>query len=251
MIGEDFASGTSFLHRRDSRGKIIATVIFIGVMAATSSFLTGGCGLLLAFFMSLFAQLPLKKLFKRLLLVNSFTLLLWLVLPFTYGGTETTPLWGNIHISNGGVTLAGLITLKTNGIVLYILAFLSTSSIAAIGHGLQSLGLSDRLSFLLLFSYRNIQVIYNEYRKLYCAAVMRNFSPGTNFHTYRTVAYLFGMTLVKSWNRGERIHEAMLMRGFTGKLHPLNCSKMDKHDIQFLCMNLLFILGLFSLNFIH
>lgn len=247
MITEDFAKGTSFLHKRDSKGKIIASIAFIGVTAATSSFLTAGCGLLLAGIMTLAARLPIKKVGKRLLLVNSFTLLLWLVLPFSYGDGSTALLW-SLPVSKEGITLASLITLKTNAIVLYILAFLSTSTIASIGHGLQKLGLPDRLSFLLLFSYRNIQLIYNEYRKLLFAATMRNFSPGTNMHTYRTFAYLFGMTLVKSWNRGERIHEAMLMRGFTGELHPLNHSKMNRNDLLFLGVNLLLSLALFCLN---
>ena len=250
MILEEFTRGSSFLHRCDARGKIIANIAFIGVIAGTGSYLVAGAGLLFSAALSLVAGLSIKKLLQRLVLVNSFTLLLWLILPFTYGGTETISMAGNIQLSIAGVKLCALITLKTNAIVLSILSFLSTSTIAAVGHGLLSLGLPKRLAFLLLFSYRNIMVIYGQYKKLLCAASMRCFSPTTSMHTYRTYGYLFGMTLVRSWNRGEKIQEAMLMRGFDGKLHPLHHSQMRNSDYTFLVFNLIVVMMLFCLNYL-
>jgi len=68
-------------------------------------------------------------------------------------------------------------------------------------------------------------------------------------HTYRTYSYLFGMTLVKSRNRAERVHQAMLLRGFSGKLIPLNPKKPTTADYLFLAVLLLiaFFLAFFSI----
>ena len=63
---------------------------------------------------------------------------------------------------------------------------------------------------------------------------MRCFIPATNIHTYRTYGYLFGMTLVRSWNRATRVHQAMLLRGFNGRLIPLAQQTVCKNDIIFL-----------------
>ncbi len=247
MLNEEFSHGNSLLHRRDARVKLVVSVAFIAVVATTQSFTTAVTSLIFALILVFTAKLPTPKVARRLLVVNSFTFFLWLILPLTYDG-NTTVLLG-VPLSVAGLKLALLISLKTNAIILCILALLSTSTIAAIGYSLQSLGVPNRLSFLILFSYRNINVMYTEYKKLLCAAKMRNFSPRTNMHTYKTYAHLFAMTLVKSWNRGERIHEAMALRGFDGKFHTLERPAILKNDYFFLYISFLLIACIACLNF--
>ncbi len=57
------------------------------------------------------------------------------------------------------------------------------------------------------------------------------------------------MTLVKSWNRADRIHQAMLLRGFSGKLIPLRQQTTGTADYIFLSTLLLIasVLAFFSL----
>ncbi len=204
--------------------------------------------LVVAFILQTLARLPPRAVAKRLLAVNSFTFFLWLTLPLTYGGQEFTSL-GSLSLSIEGLRLASLITLKTNTIVLSLIALLGTSTVANLGHALEGLYLPKRLCFLLLFSYRYVFVIYQEYQKLSRAAAMRCFVPATNLHTYRTVGYLFGMTLVKSWNRASRIHQAMLLRGFNGKLIPLDRHTVNKADYLFLGLFVLLSITLASLHY--
>lgn len=246
MLDEEFSHGHSFLHKRDVRAKLIVSFVFIAVAATTQSFITALTSLFFSLLLISIAKLSASKVTRRLLVVNSFTFFLWLILPITYGGSTIVLL--GIPLSVAGLKLALLITLKTNAIILSILALLSTSTIAAIGYSLQSLGVPNRLSLLILFSYRNINVMYTEYNKLLCAARMRNFTPQTNIHTYKTYAHLFAMTLVKSWNRGERIHEAMVLRGFDGNFHTLERPAMLKSDYSFLCINILLVVCIACLN---
>ncbi len=248
-MDERFARGNSILHRRDPKAKIIAAAALVSVSATSSSFtvavmsLTLGCGL---FFL---AKLPLLPVLKRILVINSFTLFLWLTLPLTYGGSEFTSI-GPLSFSTEGLRLTTLITLKTNAIVLSIIALLGTSKIANIGHALETLHFPKKLCFILLFSYRYVFVIYQEYQRLMRAAQLRSFVPATTVHTYRTFGYLFGMTLVKSWNRAARIHQAMILRGFDGQLFPLSLDRYTSKDTFFLSAMLTLTVLLAMLNFL-
>jgi cobalt/nickel transport system permease protein len=242
-VDEAFAQGDSLLHRTDPKVKVLVAAVFVTVVAISSSFTAAamalGCSLLLV----LIARLDLTKVAKRLLAANSFTLFLWLTLPLTYGGSDQLPL-GALSLSRAGIDLAALITLKTNVIVLAIVGLLGTSRIASVGHALEALGVPQRLCFLLLFSYRYIFVIYQEYQRLVRAAKLRCFIPRTNIHTYRTYGYLFGMTLIRSWNRSFRVHQAMLLRGFNGRLIPLDTQQLCRRDLVFLATGLLVTGGL-------
>ncbi|OEU47134.1 MAG: cobalt ECF transporter T component CbiQ [Desulfobulbaceae bacterium S5133MH15] len=249
MMDERFAQGNSLLHKRDPKAKIIAATAFVTASAITNSFTVAAMSFALSIVLFFLTKLPVQLVLKRLLAVNSFTFFLWLTLPLTYGGSEFTAV-GPLSLSMEGIRLAALITLKTNAIVISIIALLGTSRIANIGHALESLHLPQNLCFILLFSYRYVFVIYQEYRRLVRAAQLRCFVPATSIHTYRTFGYLFGMTLVKSWNRATRVHQAMVLRGFDGHLIPLSQDRYTSGDTIFLSVMLSLTLLLILLNFL-
>lgn len=232
MIEETFAQGSSFLHRRDPRGKIVAAVVFITTVALLHSFTAAGAALITGLILLALSGLPPAALLVRIAAINIFTLFLWVTLPLTYGG-EAAVYLGPVPLSRGGLELAALITLKTNGIIAAILALLATSTIAELGSALDRLRFPKKICFILLYSYRYVHVIHQEYLKLYRAAAMRSFVPATSLHTYRTFAYLFGMTLVKSYNRSQRVHQAMLLRGFSGRLVSLYPFRFRTSDALF------------------
>ncbi len=64
-------------------------------------------------------------------------------------------------------------------------------------------------------------VIESEYLRLVRAMKIRSFKPGTNMHTYKTYAYLIGMIFVRASARAQRVHQAMMCRGFKGKFYSL------------------------------
>ena len=248
-MDERFAQGNSLLHRRDPKAKIIAAVALVSVSATSNSFVVAVVSLILGVTLFYLTNLPVRLVLKRMIAINTFTLFLWLTLPLTYGGREFTTM-GPLSLSAEGLQLAALITLKTNAIILAIIALLGTSRIANIGHALETLHCPKKLCFILLFSYRYVFVIYQEYRRLVRAAQMRCFVPATTIHTYRTFGYLFGMTLVKSWNRATRVHQAMVLRGFNGQLIPLSKDIYTTGDTVFLSTLLTLTTILAMLNFL-
>ena len=74
---------------------------------------------------------------------------------------------------------------------------------------------------LLLFTVRAIDLIGREYRTLRAAMRVRAFRMRTSVHVWRSMGYLFGMLLVRSLERSERIVAAMRCRGFAGQFPSL------------------------------
>ena len=59
---------------------------------------------------------------------------------------------------------------------------------------------------------------------------LRCFHPKTDLHTYRSMANLFGMLFVRSFDRSQRIYQAMVLRGYTGTFWTLSHFRMRPSD---------------------
>ncbi|MEN8189902.1 MAG: cobalt ECF transporter T component CbiQ [Thermodesulfobacteriota bacterium] len=247
MSFEEFSRGDSLLHGTDIRIKLAATVLLSLVLAVGQCFSTALAGLSVGVALVFVARLAPRAVTRRLLIINGFTLMLWLTLPLTYPGDELVRI-GPFVLSSQGVAKAALITLKTNGMLLIFISLASTSSSATLGHGLEGLGVPRKLCLLLLFSYRYIFVINQQYRRLVRAARLRGFQPSGNLHTYRTYANLVGMTLVMSWERAERVHQAMVLRGFDGRFYTLEEQTVTRSDRLFLLAALITTLAMAALE---
>ena len=221
MIEEGFINGDSIIHRLDPRIKIILSSAFSIVVAVSDRFMALIPAVILAFFFVLLAGLSLKKVCFRLLIVNGLILLLWLFLPFTFGSEQLFAI-GPLNATREGIIYSALITLKSNAIILALIALIASMSIFTLGHAMRNLHVPSKLIHLFLFTFRYIHVIYLEYQRLMNALKIRGFNPGTNIHTYKTYAYLVGMLLVKSYDRAERVKSAMLCRGFSGRFYDLS-----------------------------
>lgn len=237
VVQEPFSAGASLVHRLDPRGRIVVAALFTMAMAASRSYAAALGGLGLALLWLVLARLPLKKVFIRLLAVNGFIFFLWLVLPLTYPGEPVGHL-GPLAVTRQGLLSAGLITLKSNAIILALIALVATIPVVTLGQALHRLRLPGKLCHLMLFTYRYLYVFEQEYRRLVQAMEVRGFKPRTDLHTYRTYAYLAGMLLVRSAERAERVYQAMLCRGFRGVFYSLKTFTWQRRDHLFLAASL-------------
>lgn len=178
------------------------------------------------------AGLGFKEVGKRLVLVNGLILFLWVVVPLTYGGQPLFQI-GPLSLSRTGVLLAARITLKSNAILLTLIALIATMTFATIGYTFKQLRVPQKIIHLLLMNYRYVFVLEQEYQRLMRAAKIRGFQPRTNLHTYRTYAYVIGMLLVRATSRAHRVHQAMLCRGFKGTFYSLQEFKAGKTGLIF------------------
>lgn len=213
----------ALVHRLDARTKIVLATVFALAASMLVTIPAALAALGLGLGLACLALLRPMKTLKRLLVVNGFIAFLWVFLPFTYPGEALFSL-GPLTATKQGVLYSLLITIKSNAIILAFAALLASTPVPEIGRGLNRLRVPAKLCQLLLFTYRYIHVLFEEYKRLSTAARMRCFNPGLNLHSFRTYAYLVGMVLVRSWERAERVHQAMRLRGFTGTFHTLNDS---------------------------
>jgi cobalt/nickel transport system permease protein len=247
---DNFATGNSLLHRLDPRVKFVVAVLFSVVVAVADRY---GCLAVAACFalvLLVVARLALKEVFLRLLAVNVFIIFLWLFLPFTYGGEELFTV-GPLQASRDGIAYALLITAKSNTIIVALIALLATTPIITLGHALSHLYVPNKLVHLLFFTVRYLQVLHSEYERLRNAMKIRGFTPRSNLHTYKTLAYLIGMLLIKSFDRADRIRKAMLCRGFHGEFYVLGHFDLQRSDLLFFAVTILVISGMAALQWLN
>jgi cobalt/nickel transport system permease protein len=249
-IQEPFSEGTSLAHRLDPRGKVVVAALFAVLIAAAQTYAAVLAGLALALICLALARLPVKQVGLRLLVVNSFIFFLWLILPLTYPGDT---LWhaGPVTVSRQGLIYTGLITLKSNAIIIALIALIATIPVNTLGRALHNLRLPDKLCHLLLFTYRYLYVFEVEFQRLVQAMKIRGFRPRTNLHTYRSYAYLAAMLLVRSFDRAHRVFQAMLCRGFNGKFYSLRTFSWQPGDGIFILVSLLALLALGYLEWLR
>jgi cobalt/nickel transport system permease protein len=240
---EEFALGNSSIHNLDPRVKIVAALAFSLIVALNNSIAMTAASFCFPLALIVCARISVKKLLMRLVAVNVFIGLLWLCLPLTVPGEALYSL-ESLSISKEGIVAAFSLTLKSNAIILAIIALLGTSRVFALVHALSHLGVPDKLIHLFFFCFRYIQVIHEEYHRLANAAKMRSFKPGTNVHTYKTYAYFFGALLVRSLDRSHRIMAAMKCRGFKGNFYILDDYQMKSLDYLVAGSSLVFIVAL-------
>ncbi len=210
---EEFAEGESLLHKIDPRVKVIIFLVIVSFCATSNHLKTSFFYFLYALVFLTLAKLKLKAVLMRLLGANFFILFIWIFIPFSYSENPYFEV-GPFKISLEGLVLALNITLKCNAIVIVTISLLATSSIFYLAHVMLHFRVPSKLVTIFFLFYRYITVMHEEYLKLKRTILARGFVPRTNFHTYKTYAYLIGALILKSLERADEIYKAMLCRGF-------------------------------------
>lgn len=242
MIDEPFATGSSVIHRLDPRFRTVFAVFLSIEMALLKDFSALVFSLLSACLLVLVARLNIREVMKRLSSVFRFLVLLWVVIPLTYEGT-TAWQTGWLTWTTQGIELSCQISMKSIAILMIFMSLVSTMHLSTLGRALKRLRLPGKLVHLLLMTYRYIFVIGQEYQRLYTAMKIRGFRPDTSLHSYRTYAYLFGMLFVRASKRAERVHQAMVLRGFNGRFYSLDTFKPSYINWIFAGVMVLFLTG--------
>ncbi|MBT8332560.1 MAG: cobalt ECF transporter T component CbiQ [Deltaproteobacteria bacterium] len=243
MISEPFAIGNSVIHRLDPRIRVGLTCVYAFVVALSYQFPVLLTALVFSSILIVISQVPISEVFKRIIWVNAFILLLWLLLPFTFKG-EVLARIGPVAVYRPGVVLAAQITLKSYALVLAFIALVATMSFATLGHALYRIGVPEKIVQLLLMTYRYVFVIEQEYQRLMRATKIRGFRPGTNANTYRTYSYVVGMLFVRAAARAERVYQAMQCRGFRGQFYSLQEFQIGPASWMFAIIMTAMIVGL-------
>jgi len=227
-----FSQGNSVFHSLDPRIKILAFIPLIFVVALLQDIWAATCYLILAILFIFIARINLKAISSRLAALNVFIVLLWLTLPFSIPG-QAVFTFKDLSFSVEGALYTLVITLKANAILLYTIAIIGSTDVFSLAHALFHLRFPRKLVYLFVFLYRYISVLHAEYDRLRNTVKARSFYPGTNMNTLKTYAYMVGMLFVNSYERSQRIYQALTLRGFRGDFPMLRHFHLHKEDIIF------------------
>lgn len=228
---DDLARGVSPLHGLDARIKILATLVF---MAVVMSFPRHDVSPLLP--LALYpvvlisiSGLPGGYLLRKLLIVAPFAIMIGIFNPLL----DTSPafkMW-NLEISAGWLSFVSIL-IRFILTVTAALALVACTGINDICAGGQRLGLPRLFATQLLFLYRYIFVISSEANRMVRGASLRSY--GKRHLALREYTSLLGHLFLRSAGRAERIHLAMLSRGFNGEILPVRETGLHTADFAFL-----------------
>lgn len=225
-----FADIKSPVHTWDPRVKIPVLLIMAFTIGMLKDIRLAGVGLAISIGLVAISHIPISFILRRLRWVFVFLTPFALIMPIAVPGRI---IWSFrfISVSSEGLLLAILIFLKAVAIVLLIFPMFGTAPFHISMKALQNLRIPVRFVQIILFTYRYIFVFLEEIRRMNDAAKTRGFEVKTRWHTFRTLGNFIGVLLVRSFERTERLYNAMISRGYTGKLVTLSSLRMTLHDI--------------------
>jgi cobalt/nickel transport system permease protein len=223
------ATPPSFVGSFDPRVRVVAAGLFAIMVVALQQIEFALAAFALAVATMFFTDLPLRITLKRMAAMDGFIIVMLVMLPFTTPGTPMFSVLG-AEASEEGLLHAILIGIRANAVVLMMLSLLSGLTPVALGHTLYRLKCPAALVHLMMFTVRYISVLHDEYHRLRLAMKLRGFKARNSVHTYRSFGYLFGMLLVRSLERAERVLEAMKCRGFSGHFPMIDDLVLRRRD---------------------
>ncbi len=146
--------------------------------------------------------------------------------------------WGWLQITTNGLTILGSVALKALLSLLILNILTLSTSLPLLLYALSSLGFPALLVAILAAMCRYMGVLVDEFQSMRRAAGARNFYAGNWWHgsqngawQRQTIGNMIGVMFIRTFERGDRIHQAMLSRGYQGIPPLLEPPQIDTRDM--------------------
>jgi cobalt/nickel transport system permease protein len=208
--------GHSVVHRFPAHLKILLLLAFMLAVVATPRgwYLAFAGYLLLLGAVVAASRVPPAYLLKRMVVEVPFVVFA-LLLPFVAAGPRTEVL--GVSVSEHGLVAAGALLVKGTLGVLASLTLAATTEPQDLLLGLERLRLPQQLVQIMSFMVRYLDVVTGEMQRMRVARESRGFVARDPRH-WPVLARSAGALFIRSYERGERVHLAMLSRGYTGRM---------------------------------
>jgi cobalt/nickel transport system permease protein len=210
------------LHRWDVRCKIVTILLYSFLIAALRQLPPALMAVGISVLVLIIARASLARVLMRLLAIVGFVGMFLVVMPFTvpaHSG-DTVYLFGGLEwlgFNLRGLHLAATVAAKAVAITLLMEPLLSTAPLPVTLHGLSRLGAPEMAGQMVLLSHRYLHVFRHEARRMSSGMQVRGFRKRSDLATLRAVANFLGMLFVRSFERTERVFDAMRARGYKGR----------------------------------
>lgn len=241
----------SFIHHLDPRVKVVITVTFIVSNAllpdgAWLAFLIAWLFLLLANSLS---KLGIGYTLKRSIIALPFAFIAITVL-FSIPGESLFTFqlftWKLTITDMGFLRFVSILIRSWLSVQLAIL-LVATTRFPDLIHALEHLKIPAILTTIIAFLYRYLFVLTDEVFRLIraresrSAAVSGSRSGGGVFWRAKVAGNMAGQLFLRSYERSDRIYNAMVARGYVGHLYTLNAHEMKSRDYFVTAFAILFI----------
>lgn len=155
---------------------------------------------------------------KRMVVETPFVVFA-VLMPFIAHGPRVEVL--GLSLSESGLLSAwGLLAKGTLGVIAGLM-LAATTTPQELVHGLERLRLPQQLVQIMAFMVRYLEVVTDEMRRMAVARASRGFEARNPLH-WPVLARSVGALFIRSFERGERVHLAMVSRGYTGRMPNMN-----------------------------
>jgi cobalt/nickel transport system permease protein len=208
--------GHSVVHRTPAHVKILTLLGFMILVVATprdwyAAFAVYLLALLVVIGIS---RVPPTYLLKRTVVEIPFVFFA-VLLPFFATGPQTEVL--GVSVSQHGLEAGVALLIKGTLGVLASLTLAATTEPQELLLGLERLRLPQQLVQIMSFMVRYLDVVTGEMQRMKVARESRGFT-ARNPRQWPVLARSAGALFIRSYERGERVHLAMLSRGYTGRM---------------------------------
>jgi cobalt/nickel transport system permease protein len=219
--------GHSAVHRAPAHVKLVLLVGFMLVVVATPRewYLVFAGYLLVLLVVIGVSRVPYLYLAKRMLIETPFVLFAVLV-PFIAEGPRVEVL--GMSVSQPGLVAAWGLVVKGSLGVLASLTLAATTDPQDVLVGLRRLRMPDLIVQIMGFMLRYLDVVTAEMGRMTTSMRSRGCDPRSPRH-WPVLARSLGALFIRSYERGERVHLAMLARGYDGTL-PHLAPTVQGHD---------------------
>ena len=242
----------SFIHRLDPRVKVVVTVGYILSNAllpdgAWAAFVAAYVFLLLV---NLLSNLGLVFTFKRSFIALPFALVAVTVLFSMHGDPLTSFrfLFWDLTITDTGLLRFESILVRSWLSVQMAILLVGTARFPDIVHALEHLRVPSILTTIIAFLYRYLFVLADEVFRLLraresrSAAVAGSRSGGSVAWRAGVAGSMAGQLFLRSYERSDRVYNAMLARGYAGHLMTIHPHELRRVDYFSTALSLLLIL---------
>lgn len=245
---DGYAALDSPVHRWDQRLKLVGLLTLTFAFAFVEDLRVVPVMLGVALGLAAVARLPPGFLWTRLRYPGFFIVLLGCILPFLSGDTVVASL-GPLALRMEGSLDFLLIAGRFASIVTVALVIFGTAPVLTSIKAMRALGLPAILADMTLIAYRYVYELGSDLVTMQRATRLRGFrARSPDRRTLTTLASLVGSMLVRSHERAERIHHAMILRGYGQAPRSDHDFRASHSDVAALCGALLVAAGFIVLE---
>ncbi|HEX2704573.1 MAG TPA: cobalt ECF transporter T component CbiQ [Candidatus Lustribacter sp.] len=220
--------GHSLLHRMPAHLKVVAVLGFVLAVVATppEQYWAFAVHAALVGAAVIASRVPVRYLAARLVIEVPF-LGFAALMPFVSTGPRVDVL--GLSLSSAGLLGGWALVAKGTLGVLASLVLATTTEPRDLLRGLERLRLPRQLTQIMGFMVRYVDVVGDEMRRMRVARESRGFSARSPRH-WGVLAQSAGALFIRAYERGERVHLAMLSRGYSGTLpagHDVATTRAD------------------------